>query len=243
MEYEREKKFLLALKAVHDGNESKALLGLALLYNVGTDSIEKNPVKALYYFEKAGELGQRDGAYNAAITHDENGNSHLAHIWYEKAANLGESKAMYNLGLIYAEGQGVAQNYNKAIDWYKKSSLLGNIKAIYNMGVMEQNGQGLDRSYAGALEKYKISGLGGHDLAAYNAGALYEQVFNDASNAFIWYEKAANLGLAEGMFEIGKMYHQGVGVVANNEAAELWLIKAYELGNSSAKNYLIQNSG
>lgn len=238
----KDEDFLLVNKHLF-GDEGKALLALAWMYHTGTESVEKNNTKALHYFKKAGELGEGRGAFNAGVIYDENGNNDLALIWYKKAATCGDHNAMYNLGLMYAEGQGVLQDYSKAIYWYEKADLLGHIEATYNMGVMEKRGQGLALNYEGALKKYKKAALAGHDRAAYNAGALYEQVFKDDESAFIWYEKAANLGLTEGMFEIGKMYHQGVGVVANNEAAELWLMKAYKLGNSSAKNYLIENSG
>lgn len=235
----KDEDFLLVSRHMSGGDEGKAFLGLASIYHRGTEDIEKDSTKALHYFKKAGELGEGKGAFNAGAIYDENGNNDLALIWYKKAAACGNDDAMYNLGLMYAEGQGVPQDYSESFYWYEKADRLGHIEATYNMGVMEKT----TLNYDGALIKYKKAALAGHDRAAYNAGVLYEQVFEDNKSAFLWYEKAANLGLPEGMFEIGKMYHQGVGVVANHEAAEIWLIKAYNLGNSSAKNYLIQNSG
>ena len=37
--------------------------------------------------------------------------------WYVKAADKGDASAMSNLGLFYANGQGVAQDYAKAREW------------------------------------------------------------------------------------------------------------------------------
>ena len=40
-----------------------------------------------------------------------------AATWYRKAADLGFSKAQFNLGLKYANGQGVMQDYVQAHMW------------------------------------------------------------------------------------------------------------------------------
>lgn len=36
-------------------------------------------------------------------------------------ANQGSSNAQFNLGLMYYEGDGVPQYYNKALSWFKKA--------------------------------------------------------------------------------------------------------------------------
>jgi len=35
-----------------------------------------------------------------------------------KAAAAGNTDAMYNLGVLYRDGKGVAQDYDKAREWY-----------------------------------------------------------------------------------------------------------------------------
>jgi TPR repeat protein len=37
--------------------------------------------------------------------------------WYRKAANQGYAEAQYNLGILYATGGGVAQDYVQAHTW------------------------------------------------------------------------------------------------------------------------------
>ena len=49
-------------------------------------------------------------------------------IWV-KAAEAGDTNAMFNLGLLYDNGQGVAQDYGKAREWYQKAAEAGNTDA------------------------------------------------------------------------------------------------------------------
>jgi TPR repeat protein len=67
--------------------------------------------------------------------------------WFRKAADQGFAKAQSNLGLMYAEGQGVTQNYPEAAKWYRKGADQGdadqgNADAQYNLGVMYAWGPG-----------------------------------------------------------------------------------------------------
>jgi uncharacterized protein len=52
-----------------------------------------------------------------------------AKAWFEKAAVQGYSRAQFNLGLLYAEGLGVAQDYAKAKAWLEKAAAQGHPKA------------------------------------------------------------------------------------------------------------------
>lgn len=40
--------------------------------------------------------------------------------WYQKAATQGSAAAKYNLGTMYANGRGVAQDYQQAKAWWQK---------------------------------------------------------------------------------------------------------------------------
>ena len=41
--------------------------------------------------------------------------------WYRKAAEQGLAEAQYNLGVMYAKGEGVRQNYKIAKGWFGKA--------------------------------------------------------------------------------------------------------------------------
>jgi TPR repeat protein len=52
--------------------------------------------------------------------------------WYRKAADQGLSEAQHNLGLMYANGQGVAQDYVQAHKWFNLGATSGNAAAVKN---------------------------------------------------------------------------------------------------------------
>lgn len=59
--------------------------------------------------------------------------------WYLKAGELGERRAMLNLGVMYDEGQGVAQSDAEAFKWYLKASELGEGEATKKLVSMYNN--------------------------------------------------------------------------------------------------------
>ena len=62
---------------------------------------------------------------------------------WQPLAEQGEANSQYNLGLLYARGHGVPQDYKQALAWYEKAAEQGVPAAEYNLGVMYANGQGV----------------------------------------------------------------------------------------------------
>ncbi|WP_244060856.1 tetratricopeptide repeat protein, partial [Aeromonas caviae] len=62
--------------------------------------------------------------------------------WLHKAAEQGNASAQFNLGLIYAKGQGVPQDYKQAAVWYRKAAEQSNVEAQNNLAVLYAEGQG-----------------------------------------------------------------------------------------------------
>ena len=73
------------------------------------------------------------------------------------SANQGVAEAQFNLGWMYAQGQGVRQDYHKAFEWYTKAANQGNAAAQYNLGVMYGAGQGVQQSSLKAKEWFGLS--------------------------------------------------------------------------------------
>ena len=42
--------------------------------------------------------------------------------WYRKAAAAGNGRAIYSIGLLYTQGQGVPQDYAKAVQWFRNAA-------------------------------------------------------------------------------------------------------------------------
>ena len=62
---------------------------------------------------------------------------------------------MFNLGLLYANGQGVTQDYAKAREWFEKAAAEGDADAMNNLGILYHNGQGVPQDDAKAREWYE----------------------------------------------------------------------------------------
>ena len=73
----------------------------------------------------------------------------------QRLANQGDAEAQRNLGLMYDTGEGVPQNYAKALEWYTKSANQGYSQAQYNLGLMYKNGEGVPQDYTKALELFQ----------------------------------------------------------------------------------------
>ena len=61
-------------------------------------------------------------------------------VWLRKAADRGDSRAQSNLGLMYANGTGVARTAAQAAQWYRKAADQGEVSAQFSLGLMYANG-------------------------------------------------------------------------------------------------------
>ncbi len=48
-----------------------------------------------------------------------------AYKWYSQAALLGDARALYNLGTLYANGEGVERNWDRAKMYFKQACKAG----------------------------------------------------------------------------------------------------------------------
>ena len=66
-----------------------------------------------------------------------------------------DATAMYNLGVRFANGQGVPQDYGKARELYEKAAAKDDMNGMYNLGTLYDNGEGVARDYGKAREWYE----------------------------------------------------------------------------------------
>ncbi|MBK8570004.1 MAG: sel1 repeat family protein [Nitrosomonadales bacterium] len=59
--------------------------------------------------------------------------------------------AQNNLGLMYEQGRGVTQDYQKAASWFRMAAEQGDAEAQYTLGFMYANGEGVSRDYQQAM--------------------------------------------------------------------------------------------
>jgi TPR repeat protein len=125
--------------------------------------------------------------------------------WWRKAAEQGHANAQDNLGLAYANGEGVPQDYTEAARWYRKAADQGYARAQYNLGCSYTFGQGVVQDYVEAAKWYRKSADQGDARGQYNLGVMYDNgdgVAQDNVQAHIW----MNLAAAHAGPDDGKKY-------------------------------------
>ncbi len=87
-------------------------------------------------------------------------------------AEQGHAKAQYNLGLLYANGQGMPQEYEQARQWWEKAAAQGDANAQYKLGVLYGNGYGVPQDHRQARHWFKEAAAQGIAYAQYRLGML-----------------------------------------------------------------------
>ena len=74
-----------------------------------------------------------------------------------QSADRSDADAQYRLGLMYATGQGVAQDFAQAAAWYRKAADQGDAYALANLGNMYLSGQNVPQDYVEAHMWYSLA--------------------------------------------------------------------------------------
>lgn len=145
-----------------------------------------------------------------------NAKIHYEQKKYEKAFSLfkqlaeqDNKEAQFYLYLIYANGEGIVKDEQKATYWLTKAAEQGHAKAQTSLGL----------HYAFKFQ----SGLKNHRNY-------------DAEQAEFWFRKAAYQGDSSVQFYLGNMYCLDYSFCGRKvDEAEYWLLKAGEQGHSDAQ--------
>jgi len=88
-------------------------------------------------------------------------------------AKAGNREAQFQLGGLYADGQGVPQDYAQSREWYRKAAAQGHALAQNNLGVMYHLGQGVQQDFAEAARWVRKAAEQGHVKAQPMLGFMY----------------------------------------------------------------------
>jgi localization factor PodJL len=153
------------------------------------------------------------------------------------AALKGDATAAYEIGLRYAEGKGVASNFDEAAKWYDRAAQAGVVPAIFRLGTLYEKGLSVKkdvdiarRYYLQAAERGNAKAM--HNLAVLDAdgdgkGANY-------TNASQWFRKAADRGVADSQYNLGILYARGIGVEQNLAESFKWFSLAAAQGDADS---------
>ena len=150
---------------------------------------------------------------------------------------------------MYDQGEGVPQDYARAISWYRRAALNGNKAGLYNLGDLYDRGEGVGKDSDRAARWFKKAALSGLDLAQFKLGTLYycgEGVAQAPKKALQWICRAAEQGHAharhflkttsvdftptgEDLYQKGKYFFDGQAMQEMDDD-ERALIRATRLG-------------
>ena len=85
--------------------------------------------------------------------------------WSRLAAEQGHAAAQSMLGVVYATGRGVPQDYVEAVKWTRLAAEQGSAPAQYNLGLMYAKGHGVPKDYVMAYKWWSLAAAQGHELA------------------------------------------------------------------------------
>jgi hypothetical protein len=150
----------------------------------------------------------------------------------------GSAVAQINLGIMYANGEGVPQDYVEAVRLYRLATDQGAAEAQYNLGIMYANGNGVPEDDVEAARWFRLAADQGVTEAQYNLGIMYANgngVPEDDVEAARWFRLAADQGFASAQYNIGYMYANGNDVPEDDVEAVRWFRLAADQGDSDAQ--------
>ena len=153
-----------------------------------------------------------DADFQKGLTAYKNKDYAIAIAEWEPIAQKGYGGAAYKLGKIYQLGQGVPQDYGKAIKWFERAGKgrYGAKKkfwrgaAFYTLGLMHLKGEGVPKNQKKAYSMFLKSVQKGagtwQGLASYNMGLMAlkgEGVRKSQRDAIYWFKRSARSGNKE----------------------------------------------
>jgi uncharacterized protein len=142
-----------------------------------------------------------------------------------KAAEKGDAEAQNNLGVAYATGDGVTQNFDEAVKWFRKAAERGNANAQANLGVAYDKGDGVPLDRSEAAKWFRKAAEQGHATSQIALGLAYAYgrgVAKNPAETAKWYRKAAIQGHVLAQIFLAKAYRGGDVVPKDEIEALAW---------------------
>ena len=108
-------------RSMADQGLAIAQFNVGLMYDKG-QGVSKDEVQAMKWYRLAADQGRSDAQYQLGHLCYKQNNYAEAAKWFHLAADQGRADAQSNLGAMYAEGEGVPQDYVQALMWFTLSA-------------------------------------------------------------------------------------------------------------------------
>ncbi len=153
------------------------------------------------------------------------------------AAIKGDPTAAYEVGVRFAEGKGIAANFDEAAKWYDRAAQAGVVPAVFRLGTFYEKGLSVKKDVDIARRYYLQAAERGNAKAMHNLAVLDADGGGKGANyksASQWFRKAADRGVADSQFNLGILYARGIGVEQNLAESFKWFSLAAAQGDADS---------
>ena len=140
-----------------------------------------------------------------------------------QAATQGDTESQCIVGMMYASGKGVPQDYAEALKWFLLAAEQGDPDAQTNLGVVYEDGLGVPQDYAEALKWYRLAAEQGDSSAQFELGIAYsarEGVEQDYEHAHKWLNLAVSTAPEVHVEEYAKTRDEVADKMTSEQIAE-----------------------
>lgn len=160
---------------------------------------------------------------------------------FRKRASQGDPEGCYRIGLVFARGKAVSQDFVAASQWFHQAANVGHSGAQTSIAWMCELGMGVERNEQLAIEWYLRAARQNHPVALFNLAVMVADgrgTPKDDRQAVEYLVLAANAGVPDAFFSLGKMVLAGRGITRDYEHAIEYFRRAIELKHGAAAREL-----
>lgn len=116
-------------------------------YEMGARAYDSEDlVNAMQYLERAASQGHAQAMLLLGYIFDKAEENETAAAYYRRSAEAGNAGGAYALGTMYASGDGVERDFEKARSWYQQAADMGHAPALETLGIAHvEGGLGLEK--------------------------------------------------------------------------------------------------
>lgn len=158
---------LAVVEAEAAKGQADAISTLGWMYETGK-GVAENDAKAASLYRTAIAKGDPFGQWRMGVMIDEGtapGTSEQAVALFRQAAAQKSPGATASLGVMHANGRGVARDYEAAMRYYQAAARMGSAHGLEGIGVLYANGQGVTRNMDEALAHWLAAAAAGDEDA------------------------------------------------------------------------------
>lgn len=213
---------------------------------------DRDPVDGSKWLLKAAEQGHVQSQFDLAYYYGvEEKNYPEALKWYLKVAeqhpddSVGRTAAE-NIGIMYSNGEGVAQSYFEAARWYRRSAERGGPKGQHALGLIYFEGLAGPKDFDEALKWLGAAARQGYRAAQYTLVFIYAEGFDTKPNAIeaaYWYTGRRVSDEGEAAYHVGTFYTRGFFAWPEEQRVLAWLLRHRGVADNASRQYLNQIYG